>query len=297
MKIKIGDVQLKNPIIVASGTFGNGKEYSEYVDLNKLGGICTTAVTYNPRPGNSGRRIHETPSGIMTSVGLQNPGIKEFLKTDDKFLGELDTAIIVNLSGSSEEEYLKGAKLLNQSSADIIELNISCPNVKKGGMAFGMEAESAYNIVSKIKEVVEKPLMVKLSPNANNIVKVAMAVEEAGADSISMINTISALAIDIHNRKPVFDNITAGLSGPAIKPIALRMVRDVARSVEVPVVGIGGITTYEDVVEYIMAGATAVQVGTANFIDPSITMNIIDQLEQYIEDQKIEKLSDIRGII
>lgn len=297
LKTKICGIEFKNPILVASGTFGNGVEYSEHMDIEALGGICTTAVTYNPRSGNLGRRIHETPSGIMNSVGLQNPGIEEYLKTDDKFLDNLNTRVVVNLSGSTMEEYLKGAELLKKSCADMIELNISCPNVKEGGMAFGMEPEMAAKITRAIKDIVDVPLMVKLSPNAGDIVAVAKAVEEAGADCISMINTINALAIDIHTRRPVFENVTAGLSGPAIKPIALRMVYQVAKAVDIPIIGIGGISNYVDVVEFVMAGATAVQVGTANFVDPKCTEKIIKDLEEYMKREEIIDLSEIRGII
>ena len=297
MRVNIGKLELKNPIMVASGTFGNGREFKNFMDLNTLGGICTTAVTYNPRTGNPAMRIHETPSGIMNSIGLQNPGIKEFLKTDYKFLKTLDTKIIVNLSGNSEEEYLKGAELLNEADIDAVELNISCPNVKEGGMAFGMECHTAGDIVSKVRKVIDHTLIVKLSPNAGDIVSVAKSCEEAGADAISMVNTFNALAIDIETRKPVFENITAGLSGPAIKPIAMRMVWQVCKAVDIPVIAIGGIMDYKDVVEYIMAGATAVEVGTANFVNPSVTEEIVKDLQDYMKRENIQSLEEIRGII
>lgn len=297
LNTEICGITLKNPIIAASGTFGNGREFSEYIDLNKLGGISSSGVTLNKKEGNPGIRIHETSAGIMNSIGLQNEGIEEFIKNDLPFMKSFDTEIIVNLSGNTLSEYVEGAKLLDKTDINIIEVNISCPNVKEGGMAFGMFCEDAATVVKAIREVTDKILMIKLSPNAHNLVEVAVECEKAGADALSLVNTFNALAIDVFSRKPVFENITAGLSGPCIKPIALRMVRDVYKAVNIPVVGIGGIKDYKDVLEFIMAGATAVQVGTANFIDPQVMIKIIEDLKKYMKTFNIEDLSEIRGII
>lgn len=297
MKVKIGNIEFKNPIIAASGTFSNGREFDEYFDIARLGGICTTGITYNKRAGNKGRRIHEVASGLMNSIGLQNEGIEEFIANDLKFLEKKDTNIIANLGGGYLEEYLEGAKLLNKSSVDMIELNISCPNVKEGGMAFGIKTEDARHIVKEVRKLVSKPLIVKLSPNAENIKEMARACEEAGADGLSLVNTFNALAIDIYKREPIFENKTAGLSGPCIKPIALRMVWEVASVVDIPVIGIGGITNFEDVIEFIMAGASAVQIGSGNFIKPDLALDIIKDLESYMERENIKTLDEIRKII
>lgn len=297
MKVNIAGLEFKNPIIAASGTFSNGREFDEYFPIENLGGICTTGLTYNRRDGNKGTRIHEVSSGMMNSIGLQNEGIEEFIENDLKFLRTKATNIIANLGGGSLEEYLLGAKLLNEAEVDMVELNISCPNVKEGGMAFGIRAEDAFKIVSEVRKLIDKPLIVKLSPNAENIKEMGLACERAGADALSLVNTFNALAIDIEKRKPVFENITAGLSGPCIKPIALRMVYEVSRLVEVPVIGIGGITNYRDVLEFIMAGATAVQIGSGNFIKPDLAMEIIKDLKLYMEREKIASLEEIRGII
>lgn len=297
METKIANVEFKNPILVASGCFSNGREFADYIDLSKLGGICTTGMTLNPKTGNPGIRIHETPSGLMNSIGLQNSGIEDFLGKDLDFLMAQNTNIIANLSGNTEEDYVEGAKLLDQSPVHMIELNISCPNVKEGGMAFGMVCHSAGDITRKVRKATTKPLMVKLSPNAHNLVEVAQYCQDAGADALSLVNTFNALAIDIKKRRPVFENITAGLSGPAIKPIALRMVWEVAKAVNIPVVGIGGIRNYEDVVEYIMAGAQAVQIGSQNLVSPTSTMQILEDLENYMKEENIQSLDQIRGII
>lgn len=297
MEVAIGNTKFKNPIIAASGTFSNGREFDEYFDIGKLGGIATTGLTYKRRDGNKGIRLYETRSGMMNSIGLQNEGIEEFLQNDIKFLKEKSTNIIANLGGGELEEYILGAKLLNKSDVDMIELNISCPNVKKGGMSYGIKSKDAYEITRQIREVVDKPLIVKLSPNAENIVEMALACEDAGADAVSLVNTFNALAIDIGKRKAIFDNKTAGLSGPGIKPIALRMVYQVAQNIKIPTIGIGGIVSWMDVVEFIMAGATAVQVGSSNFIKPDICMDIITGLEEYMARENIKKLDEIKGII
>lgn len=297
LKVNLCGIELKNPVIAASGTFGFGEEYNKVFDVSKLGGIATKGLTLNKREGNDGIRIYETKSGIMNSVGLQNPGIEDFINTELPKMKKLNTAIFANLGGGTLEEYITGIEKLNNSDVDIIELNISCPNVKAGGMAFGIKSHVAYDVVSRVKEIAEKPVMVKLSPNAEDIVDMAEKCCKAGADAISLVNTFKAMAIDIYKRKPVFNNIFAGLSGPAIKPIALRMVYEVSRVVDIPVVGMGGITTWQDAIEFIMAGAEAVQVGTANFIKPDICLDIIEGIKIFMESEKIKTLSEIKGIL
>lgn len=296
-RVNICGVEFKNPVIAASGTFGFGREYDEYFPIEKLGGISSKGLTLEKRDGNKGIRIYETPSGLMNSIGLQNPGVEGFIDDELSFMEDKDTVILANLGGGTIEDYVQGVKLLNETKIDFIELNISCPNVKTGGMAFGIKCESAYEVVQACKEVSLKPMIVKLSPNAEDIKDMARSCVEAGADALSLVNTFNALAIDVYQRKPVFNNITAGLSGPAIKPIALRMVYEVCKEVEVPVIGFGGITTALDAIEFIMAGATAVQVGTANFLKPDISMDIIDGIEEFMKDQGIKSLEEIRGII
>ncbi|MCE5193129.1 dihydroorotate dehydrogenase [bacterium] len=284
-------VTLKNPVIAASGTFGFGAEYGRLFDVSKLGAICTKGLTLHPREGNPGMRVWETPAGMMNSIGLQNPGIPAFLEHELPRMRTMGTAIIANVGGGDLEEYVEGVRLLSEAeSIDIIELNISCPNVHEGGMAFGIKANVAAGVVAAVRRVCRKPLMVKLSPNAENIADMAVACERAGADAVSLVNAFNALAIDIHARKPVFDNVTAGLSGPAIKPIALRMVWEAAHAVRIPVVGIGGITTWQDAVEFLMAGATAVQVGTATFVKPTAMLDIVDGLERYCAAEPLTRL-------
>ncbi|KIN82628.1 dihydroorotate dehydrogenase [Clostridium botulinum] len=287
----------KNPIIAASGTFGFGEEYGEFYDVSKLGGISSKGLTLNPKDGNNGIRIHETSSGIMNSVGLQNPGVDKFIKEELPKMKKIDTVTIANVGGGCIEDYIEVIEKLNKTDVDMIELNISCPNVKHGGMAFGIKSEIAYEVVKEVKEICQKPLMVKLSPNAEDIVDMAIKCEKAGADAISLVNTFKAMAIDIKRKIPIFENITAGLSGPCIKPIALRMVYEVCKQVEIPVIGIGGICNYKDVIEFIMAGATAVQIGTTNFMNPYSAVDIIENLENYIKKQGIKNLEEIRGII
>lgn len=297
LNVEICKVNFKNPVIAASGTFGFGEEYSKIYDVSMLGGMCTKGLTLNKKEGNDGMRVYETQGGMLNSVGLQNPGVDGFTQNELKEMRKLNTVIIANLGGGSIEDYLNGIMKLNDTDIDMLELNISCPNVKSGGMAFGIKSSVAYDIVSKAKEVCKKPLMVKLSPNAEDIVDMAEKCVEAGADALSLINTLKGMAIDIKKRKPIFNNVTAGFSGPAVKPVALRMVYEVSKIVNVPVMGIGGITTWQDAIEFIMAGATAVQVGTANFIKPDICIDIINGIENYMEKEKIKDLSEIRGII
>lgn len=287
----------KNPIIAASGTFGFGEEYGEFYDVSKLGGISSKGLTLNPKEGNNGIRIYETSSGIMNSVGLQNPGVDKFIKEELPKMKKIDTVTIANVGGGCIEDYIEVIEKLNKTDVDIIELNISCPNVKHGGMAFGIKSEIAYEVVKKVKEICQKPLIVKLSPNAEDIVDMAIKCEKAGANAISLVNTFKAMAIDIKRKISVFENVTAGLSGPCIKPIALRMVYEVCKQVKIPVIGIGGICNYKDVIEFIMAGATAVQIGTANFMNPYSALDIIEDLENYMKEEGIQTLEEIRGII
>jgi len=296
-KTKICGINFKNPVIAASGTFGFGREFSQAYDLSKLGGICTKGLTFNPRQGNKGIRCCETASGMINSVGLQNPGIQSFLDNDLAFMSSLNTVIIANLSGSSIQEYVQGAELLNSSNVDMIELNISCPNVKEGGMNFGIKTQSAAQVLGQVRKAVSKPLIVKLSPNAEDIVDMAVTCEKNGADGISLVNTFKAMAIDIYKRKPIFKNITAGLSGPCIKPIALRMVYEVSKAVNIPVIGMGGISCWQDAVEFIMAGACAVQIGTMNFIKPDICLDIINGIEMFMEKNNFNSISEMKSII
>jgi dihydroorotate dehydrogenase (NAD+) catalytic subunit len=297
LRVKICGIDFKNPVIAASGTFGFGEEYSDFYDVSKLGGICSKGLTLNKKEGNDGLRISETKGGMLNSVGLQNPGVEGFIKNELPRMRKIGTNIIANVGGGSTEDYIKAIEKLNKTDVDIIELNISCPNVKVGGMGFGIKSKIAYEIVSQVRKVCSKPLMVKLSPNAEDIVDMAYKCCEAGADAISLVNTFKAMVIDIKKRKPVFDNITAGLSGPAIKPIALRMVYEVSKQINVPVIGLGGITTASDAIEFIMAGAYAVQIGTANFIKPDICLDIIDGIESFMKNEKITSINEIRGII
>ena len=297
LSVKFGNIEFKNPLIMASGTFGFGKEYAEIYDIEKLGGISSKGLTLEKRDGNKGMRVFETPSGMMNSVGLENPGVKGFIENELQFFKKLDTVRIANLGGGTLDDYIKGVELLNDQPIDMIELNISCPNVKAGGMAFGIKNEVAREVIRAVRAKTTLPLIVKLSPNAEDIVGMAKVCEEEGADGISLVNTFKAMAIDINKKKPVFENIYAGLSGPAIKPIALRMVHEVWKAVNIPVIGMGGITTWQDAIEFIMAGATCIQVGTANFINPRIGLDIIEGIKKYMEEEGINSLDEIRGII
>ncbi|WP_055667401.1 dihydroorotate dehydrogenase [Desnuesiella massiliensis] len=296
MKIDINGIEFKNPIIAASGTFGFGQEYNDFYSVSKLGGICTKGLTLNPRDGNAGLRVFETPSGMLNSVGLQNPGVEDFIKIELPKMQELNTNIIANVGGATIEEYEEAIEKLNSTDIQMVELNISCPNVKCGGMAFGIKSEVAYEVVSKVRKVSKKPLMVKLSPNAENILEMAYKCCEAGADSLSLINTVKGMAIDIKAKKPVFNNIFAGLSGPAIKPIALRMVYEVYNIVKVPIIGLGGIMNWQDAIEFIMAGATAVQIGTVNFINPIAGKEMIEGIEEFMKNQGVKDMKELIGI-
>lgn len=291
LKVDLAGIELKNPIIMASGTYGYGEEFKNYYDPKILGGIASKGITRFPKPGNTGTRIWETPSGILNSIGLENPGVEEFVKEKLEKMNSLGTKIFVNLGGNTVEEYVEAVEILNDYEFDAIELNISCPNVKEGGMAFGMEVDSAANVVKKVMNVTNKKVFVKLSPNAGDIVSIAKAVEAEGATGISLINTVLGMAVDVDREEIVFDNVYAGLSGPAVKPIALRILHQVAKEVSIPIIGMGGISNYRDVLEFLMAGATAVEIGTYNFMNPNAGQKIIDDLENYLKG-KNRKIDD-----
>lgn len=297
LSVEINGVTFKNPIIAASGTFGFGREYDQLYNVGMLGGISSKGLTLNRKEGNSGIRIFETSGGILNSVGLQNPGVKSFIEEELPMMKKFGNVVIANLGGNSIEDYVEGVKLLNSSAVDIIELNISCPNVKSGGMAFGIKADVAFETVKLIAGIVKKPMMVKLSPNAEDIVEMAIACEEAGADSISLVNTFKGMAIDIERKRAIFDNVYAGFSGIPIKPIALRMVHEVCKKVKIPVIGMGGIYTVTDIIEFIMAGATAVQIGTVNFSNPLAGKELVEGLEDYLLKNNIENIEKIRGVV
>ena len=297
LKVNICGIEFNNPVIAASGTFGFGKEFADYIDINKLGGISSKGLTLHKNLGNKGIRIYETAAGIMNSIGLQNPGIEYFIEKELPFLETKDAVIIANLGGHSVDEYVKGAILLDKTSVPIIELNISCPNVKEGGMAFGTNPKKACEVIEKVRKSTEKVLMVKLSPNVGDIKEFVKIAENSGADCISLVNTFNALAIDVDNKKAVFENKTAGLSGPCIKPIALRMVYEASNATNLPIIGMGGISNYRDCLEFIMAGASAVQVGTSNFVDFNTMINIVDDLEKYMQKENLNSLEEIRKII
>ncbi len=297
LKTTFAGVEFKNPVVLASGTCGFGRELNEYFDIERLGGLCSKGLLSHPHGGNEGIRIWETASGIMNSVGLENPGVDAFMETELDWLNQKALVNIVNLGGHSLEDYIAGADKLNKAELDILELNISCPNVKSGGMNFGTKTEAAREIVRKIRAVTRHKMVVKLSPNAEDIVSLAKMCEEEGADGVSLVNTFLGMAIDIHKKKPVFQNVYAGLSGPAIQPIALRMVHQVCKAVNIPVMGLGGITTWEDAIAFIMAGASVIQVGTATFMKPDISMDIIEGMERYLETNGYESIDQIRGVV
>lgn len=296
LKVKINDLELKNPVLTASGTFGYGYEFSDFIDLNRLGGFVVKGTTLHPRQGNAYPRMAETPSGMLNAVGLQNKGVDYFIDHIFPKIKDVDSHIFVNLSGSTVEDYIIGAEKLNEVKGLAgIELNISCPNVKEGGMAFGVTCPGAEAVVKAVRDVYDSTLMVKLSPNVTDVAEIARTVEGAGADSISLINTLLGMAIDTEKRRPILSTVTGGLSGPAVKPVALRMVWQVANAVKVPVVGMGGIMNATDAIEFLLAGATAVQLGTANFIDPEITVKVVDGIQAYMEKHSISDIQDIIG--
>ncbi len=296
-KVNIAGVELKNPVMTASGTFGSGREYSEFIDINKLGAVVVKGVADKPWNGNPSPRIAEVYGGMLNSVGLQNPGVDYFIKEDIPFLRQFDTKIIVNICGHTIEEYINVIKALNGKDIDMLELNISCPNVSEGGMAFGTDCSMVERVVSEAKKYADKPLIVKLSPNVTDITAIAKAAENGGADALSLINTLTGMKIDIYRRKPVLANKIGGMSGPAVKPVAVRMVYQVSKAVKLPVIGMGGILNGEDAVEFIMAGGTAVSVGTANFTNPFATEEVIAGIEEYMKKYNVSEVSEIRGII
>jgi dihydroorotate dehydrogenase (NAD+) catalytic subunit len=298
LEVDINGLALKNPVLTASGTFGYGFEYSDFVNLENLGGFIVKGTTLNPREGNPYPRMTETPSGMLNAVGLQNKGAQYFVDKINPALKNINTNVIVNVSGSCVSDYAKCAEMINElDNIPAIELNISCPNVKEGGMAFGTSCAAASEVVKAVREVYKKHLMVKLSPNVTNIQEIALAVEASGADSVSLINTMMGMAIDIKTRKPILSTITGGLSGPCVKPVALRMVWQVAKAVNIPVVGLGGIASAEDAIEFLLAGAKAIQIGTANFIDPSITQKVVDGINTYLDENGFTDVNQIIGLI
>lgn len=293
--INFAGIEMKNPVTVASGTFGYGREFSNFFDLSKLGGIITKGTSLKPKSGNKPTRICETASGMLNSIGLQNPGVEYFAENDLPFLRKFDTAIIVNACGSTIDEYVELCKILNTLDIDGVELNLSCPNVKNGCMAFGNTYEGVKEVTSKVRKVLEKPLIVKLTPNVTNIAEIAKAVEDAGADGVSLINTLLGMKIDINKRKPVLANNTGGLSGPAIKPVAVRMVYQVAQAVKIPILGMGGIVNGEDAIEFMLAGASAISIGAGNFISPTTSIDTISQIEDYMRKNNIQDIKEIVG--
>lgn len=296
LKVQLGNIELKNPVMTASGTFGYGEEYADFIDIDALGGIVVKGTTLHHREGNPYPRMAETPKGMLNAVGLQNGGVAKFASEIYPRIKHYNTAVFVNVSGSTVEEYVKTAERINElDHIPGIELNISCPNVKEGGMAFGTSCPSAIAVTKAVREVYKKHLMVKLSPNVTDITEIAKGVEGAGAESVSLINTILGMAINVKTRRPELSTITGGLSGPAIKPVALRMVWQVAQAVKIPIVGLGGISSAEDAIEFMLAGASAIQVGTANFVEPKITIQIIEGIKKYMEQNKISDVKELTG--
>ena len=295
LAVNIAGIKMKTPVMAASGTFGFGLEYSDFVDLNKIGAVVVKGTTLKPRAGNIGRRIAETPAGMLNSIGLENPGVEKFLQTILPKLTQYDVPIIVNISGSTIAEYGELAALLTVPGVAGLELNISCPNVKEGGIAFGTQCHSAAAVVEMAKRNTNLPVIVKLSPNVTDIVAMAQAVEQAGADAISLINTLLGMAIDIHKWKPVLGNVVGGLSGPAVKPIAVRMVWQVAQAVNVPIIGMGGIVTADDAIEFMLAGASAVAVGTGNFVNPCATQSVAEGIKDYLEKRGLSNVNQLVG--
>lgn len=293
--INIAGIKMKTPVMTASGTFGFGMEYRDFVDLNQIGAVVVKGTTLQPRPGNKGRRIAETPAGMLNSIGLENPGVEEFLQTILPQLTQYDVPIIVNISGNTVEEYGELAALLTAPGVAGLELNISCPNVKEGGIAFGTQCTSAAAVVEAAKRNTNLPVIVKLSPNVTDIVEMAQAVEQAGADAISLINTLLGMAIDIHKWRPVLGNVVGGLSGPAVKPVAVRMVWQVAQAVKVPIIGMGGIVTAEDAVEFMLAGASAVAVGTGNFVNPRAAESVAEGIKEYLQKRGLSHVKQLVG--
>ncbi|MBU3874598.1 dihydroorotate dehydrogenase [Faecalicatena sp. AGMB00832] len=295
--VNLAGVELKNPVMTASGTFGSGEEYSEFVDLNRLGAVVTKGVANVPWPGNPTPRIAETYGGMMNAIGLQNPGIDVFCERDIPFLKKYDTKIIVNVCGKTTEDYCEVVERLADEPVDLLEINISCPNVKEGGIAFGQNPKAVEDITKEIKKYAKQPVIMKLSPNVTDITETAKAAEAGGADVLSLINTLTGMKIDINRQTFALANKTGGVSGPAVKPIAVRMVYQVANAVKLPIIGMGGISTYEDAIEFILAGATAVSVGTANFFNPAATVEVVEGIEKYMERYHFENIKDMVGLV
>lgn len=296
-KVTIAGVTLNNPVMTASGTFGSGMEYSDFVDLNRLGAVVTKGVANVPWPGNPTPRVAETYGGMLNAIGLQNPGIDVFARRDIPFLRQYDTRIIVNVCGRTVEDYLEVVERLGEEPVDMLEINVSCPNVKEGAIAFGQKAECLYDITSRIKRIAKQPVVMKLSPNVTDIAEMARAAEAAGADAVSLINTLTGMKIDIHRRKFALANKTGGLSGPAIKPVAVRMVYQAAHAVTIPVIGMGGIANAEDAIEFLLAGASAVAVGAMNFVNPYATAEIVEGIEDYMRRYNVENVTDLIGAV
>lgn len=297
MTVNIAGVEWKNPVTTASGTFGSGEEFSEFVDLNRLGAVTTKGVANVPWPGNPTPRVAEVYGGMMNAIGLQNPGIDLFCKRDIPFLRKYDTKIIVNVCGKSEQDYCEVVERLGDEDVDMLEINISCPNVKEGGIAFGQNPKAAESITKAVKKYAKQPVIMKLSPNVTDITEMARAVEAGGADVVSLINTLTGMKIDINRKTFAIANKTGGMSGPAVHPIAVRMVYQVAQAVKLPIIGMGGIASAEDAIEMILAGASAVSVGTANFHNPAVTMEIVDGIEKYMQAQGFDSVADMVGIV
>lgn len=296
-KVTIAGVTLNNPVMTASGTFGSGMEYSDFVDLNRLGAVVTKGVANVPWPGNPTPRVAETYGGMLNAIGLQNPGIDVFAQRDIPFLQKYDTKIIVNVCGKTVEDYLEVVERLGDEPVDMLEINVSCPNVKEGAIAFGQKADCLYDITSQIKQKAKQPVIMKLSPNVTDITEMAKAAEAAGADALSMINTITGMKIDIHKRKFALANKTGGLSGPAIKPVAVRMVYQASHAVKIPIIGMGGIANAEDAIEFLLAGASAVAVGAMNFVNPYTTIDVVEGIEAYMKQYGIENVTDLIGAV
>lgn len=297
LSVEIAGMKMKNPVTTASGTFGSGMEYDQFVDISKLGAVTTKGVANIPWPGNPTPRIAETYGGMLNAIGLQNPGIDVFIERDIPYLKERNATIIVNVCGKSMEDYVDVVEKLGDQPVDLLEINVSCPNVKEGGIAFGQDPKALYEITKAVKAVAKQPIMMKLSPNVTNIVEMAKAAEAGGSDALSLINTLTGMKIDINKRKILLANQTGGMSGPAIKPVAVRMVHQVAHAVNLPIVGMGGIATAEDAIEFLMAGATAVAVGTANFRNPFATMEVIEGIEAFMRKNGIKDIHEIIGIV
>lgn len=296
-QVTIAGVTFKNPVMTASGTFGSGMEYGEFVDLNKLGAVVTKGVANVPWPGNPTPRVAETYGGMLNAIGLQNPGMEVFIKRDLEFLKQFDTKVIVNVCGKSVEDYVEVVERLSDEAVDMLEINVSCPNVKEGAIAFGQRADALYNITKEIRKKAKQPVIMKLSPNVTDITEMAKAAEAAGADALSMINTITGMKIDIHKRTFALANKTGGMSGPAIKPVAVRMVYQAANAVNIPIIGMGGISNAEDAIEFLLAGATAISIGAMNFINPYTTVETIQGIEDYMHQYNIEDINTLIGAV